>query len=141
MLNDIFLLLGLFTTALLAATILPLGSELAFVGMITQQPHLAVASLVVATLGNGLGSIMTYFMTTWLPEKHTQRLSPKALAYAQQYGAAILFFAWLPVVGDLLPVACGWLRLNVWRCVAWIMIGKLARYAFLYCSVVYFQNA
>lgn len=140
MLNDIVLLLGLFTTALLAATILPLGSELAFVGMLTQQPHLATASLVVATLGNSLGSMLTYFMATWLPEKHAQRLSPKALAYAQKYGAAILFFAWLPVVGDLLPVACGWLRLNAWRCAVWIALGKLARYGFIYISVKYFHT-
>lgn len=139
--NDFSLLLGLFASAFLSATLFPASSELAFVGLITHKPHLGEMALIIATLGNSAGSLTSYFIARKLPEKHQQRLSPRTLQRTQRYGAPILALAWLPIVGDLLPLAAGWLRLNVWQCVLWIVAGKLARYAFLYFTAMYFQAA
>lgn len=141
--NEFTLLFGIFISAFVSATLLPIptSSELAFIGLMTHKPHLSEMALIIATLGNSAGSLTSYFIARKLPEKYQQRLSPRTLQRVQRHGAPILALAWLPIVGDLLPLAAGWLRLNVWQCVLWIVLGKLARYAFLYFMAMYFQAA
>lgn len=135
------LLLGLFASAFLSATLLPASSEVAFVAFISQHDDWAIAALTVATIGNSAGSLSSYFIARKLPEKHQQRIPPKILQHTQRYGASVLILAWLPIVGDALPLAAGWLRLNVWRCAFWIILGKWGRYAFLWLTVQGFQAA
>ncbi|MGR8941491.1 MAG: YqaA family protein [Gammaproteobacteria bacterium] len=124
---------GLFVSAFVSATIAPGGSE-AVLAYLVDQGRLPVASLVgVATLGNTLGA-----MTTWglgmlaakrcpvarlLPEK-----SQKALDFVLKRGQWALFFAWLPVVGDALCFAGGWLKLPILSGTLIILLGKLGRY-------------
>jgi membrane protein YqaA with SNARE-associated domain len=58
----------------------------------------------------------------------------RALHLAQRYGILALLFSWLPVIGDGLCLAAGWLKLSFWRSLLAILIGKLLRYA----AVVWF---
>jgi membrane protein YqaA with SNARE-associated domain len=53
----------------------------------------------------------------------------KGLAIVQRYGAPALLLSWVPLIGDALCVAAGWLRVSVIRATLYIAIGKLARYA------------
>ncbi|MCK6429058.1 MAG: DedA family protein, partial [Burkholderiaceae bacterium] len=53
----------------------------------------------------------------------------KAIIYLHRYGYWSLLFSWLPLVGDALAVAAGWLRFNPWLALALFAIGKLVRYA------------
>jgi membrane protein YqaA with SNARE-associated domain len=46
----------------------------------------------------------------------------------QRYGAPALLLAWLPVVGDALCVAAGWLRMHWVAALAFMGAGRLARY-------------
>jgi membrane protein YqaA with SNARE-associated domain len=52
----------LFAASLLAATLLPLGSEPVLLGLIAINPSLLWPALLVATLGNTLGGVVGWWM-------------------------------------------------------------------------------
>lgn len=52
----------------------------------------------------------------------------KHAALVQHWGAPVLILAWLPLIGDLLCVAAGWLRLPWLPCTLWLALGKGLRY-------------
>lgn len=64
--------------------------------------------------------------------------SEKTLNLMRRFGIWLLPFAWLPVVGDALPLAAGWLRLNPWTSGLMLVIGKTARYAFILWGMQYY---
>ncbi|RDJ93228.1 DedA family protein, partial [Lacticaseibacillus rhamnosus] len=74
--------------------------------------------------GNTLVSMTSYLIGRIVPN----RASAPAVARVRRYGYPVLLFAWLPVVGDALPLAAGWLRLGAWQSAAVIALGKFARY-------------
>jgi len=128
--------LGLFVTALVAATLIPVSSE-AVLGALSAAAGADIWWLVaVATFGNTLGAAINWVLgraclrwrdRRWFPIK------PAALARAtdrfKRFGSWLLLFAWLPVVGDPLTFAAGVLRVNFWLFVVLVAIGKTARYA------------
>ncbi|MEN8189322.1 MAG: YqaA family protein [Thermodesulfobacteriota bacterium] len=128
---------ALFFLSLLAATLLPLGSEWLLVALILQGlPSTQVVA--VATLGNVLGAFLTYIIGIWgsgffmrkvlrVDRKQTAR----AMELYQRYGAVSLLFAWLPIVGDPLCLAAGILRLQPLVFLFFVFVGKLGRYAFI----------
>jgi membrane protein YqaA with SNARE-associated domain len=120
-------LLGLFVACLLAATVLPGGSEAALLAFLHQFPEHPAAALLLATLGNTLGGLSTYAGGRWLPGKERAERLPQ-ITSVRRYGAPALILAWLPIVGDAFCLAAGWLRLNWLACTAWMATGKLARY-------------
>lgn len=115
---------GLFIASLLAATVLPGGSEIALFAVLRTHPEQWVAALVVATIGNTLGGMSTYMLGRLAPAASI----PERIAFVRRYGSAALALAWAPLVGDALCAAAGWLRLNWAACLAWMAAGKLARY-------------
>jgi membrane protein YqaA with SNARE-associated domain len=122
---------GLFVASFLAATLLPGGSEAAFLAVLAGWPDTLPMALLLATAGNTLGGMSSYALARLLPEKTLAKLDRKRLHMAQRWGAPILFFAWLPLVGDLLCVAAGWLRLPLLPCLLWMALGKGLRYALI----------
>ena len=122
---------GLFLVSFLAATLLPGGSEAAFIAFIATWPAQQDAALVAATVGNTLGGMSSYALARLLPAKPLQKLGLKSLVLTQRWGAAVLVLAWLPLVGDLLCVAAGWLRLRWLPCLLWMALGKGLRYALI----------
>lgn len=115
---------GLFASAFLSATLLPGNSEVVFVALLHHAPALAVAALAVATLGNTLGGLTSYLVGRLLPRPKEGR----ALALLARYGPPALLLSWVPVIGDGLCVASGWLRHNVFAAAAFIAAGKFVRY-------------
>lgn len=122
---------GLFLASFLAATLLPGGSEAVFLGLIALQPDLLWSALLLATLGNTLGGLTSYGLGFFLPAKALSKLQPRHIALARRWGSATLVLAWAPLIGDLLCVAAGWLRLPWLACTLWMALGKFARYAVL----------
>lgn len=118
-------LAGLFLASFLSATLLPGGSEAVLFAVLRLHPEQALPALLLATLGNTLGGMTTYFMGRLLP----QHLAPKNSALAIRHGAPILLLAWAPIIGDALCAAAGWLRLAWLPCALWMATGKAARYA------------
>lgn len=66
-----------------------------------------------------------------LPQVTPQRGLAVALGWLQRYGAAALLLSWLPVIGDLLCVLAGWLRLPWGAVLLYLTLGKAVRYALL----------
>ncbi len=116
---------GLFISSLLGATLLPGGSELVLAGVLQLHPELLWPALLVGTLGNTLGGMVSFGMGRMLPM--TQQL--KHVDTLRQHGTPVLLLAWLPFVGDALCIAAGWLRLNPWQAALFMLAGKFARYA------------
>ena len=119
-------LAALFLAAFVSATVLPANSELVLLAVLEAHPGLATAAIALATLGNTLGGLTTYGIGRLLPERNPQ--SDRAIAAMRRYGAWALLLSWVPIVGDALCAAAGWLRVPFWRSTAAIAAGKLARY-------------
>jgi len=115
----------LFSSSFLAATLLPGGSEAVLFGVLRLHPEQYWTALGVATLGNTLGGMSSYLVGRIIPPKQDLRGLPSA----RKYGAPVLLLSWVPIIGDPLCVAAGWLRLDPWRSALFIALGKLARYA------------
>ncbi len=127
-------LAGLFTASFLAATILPMGSEVVLGLLIAggQDPGLCLAA---ATSGNVLGAVVNYLMGFWggrfAMEKIFSTPAPvldRAIRRFKRYGTAALLFAWVPVVGDPLTVAAGVLKVNFTLFLVLVTTGKALRY-------------
>jgi membrane protein YqaA with SNARE-associated domain len=135
---------GLFLSAFASATVLPGSSELVMTALLTAYPHLAWPAFGVATLGNVLGCLLTFGMgyagregyerfqgvrfNVDLKSANAQRL--------QRWGPPALFLSFLPLVGDALVLAAGWLKMPLWTSLAWIAAGKGARYLVLVLSLL-----
>jgi membrane protein YqaA with SNARE-associated domain len=115
---------GLFASSFLSATLLPGNSEIVFVALLHQAPGLESAALAVATAGNTLGGLSSYLVGRLFPKP---REDP-ATAWLARYGPVALLLSWVPVIGDGLCVASGWLRQSVVLAAIFIGIGKFARY-------------
>lgn len=121
-------LAGLFLASFLAATLLPGGSEAVFLGLLALHPELRWPALLLATLGNTLGGMTSYFLARCLPDSALNKLNPRYLDWARHWGAPVLVLAWAPLIGDLLCVAAGWLRLPWVSSLLWMALGKGLRY-------------
>ena len=119
-------LAALFAAAFVSATVLPANSEIVLVAVLRAHPGIAATAIVVATLGNTLGGLTTYGLGRLVPERHVPR--ERAVAWLRRYGAAALLLSWVPIVGDALCAAAGWLRMPLGRATAAIAAGKAARY-------------
>jgi len=127
--------LGLFIAAFLAATILPLSSEIVLTALLLNG--LSPTTLVViATTGNVLGSLTNYALGYWaslVVVKKWLRMSEDDFLRAEQrftrYGMFSLCFAWVPIVGDPLTVMAGVLRVPLQWFLVLVTAGKLLRYA------------
>jgi len=115
---------ALFTSSFLAATLLPGGSEVVLFGVLKLHPEQYWPALGVATLGNTLGGMSSYLIGRIIP----QARPVKGLDAVRKYGSPTLLLSWVPIIGDPLCVAAGWLRLDPWLSALFIAIGKFARY-------------
>lgn len=123
-------LAGLFASAFLSATLLPGGSEAVLFGVLKLHPESLWPALALATLGNTLGGLTSVLAGRALPDRPaTQPTARRALAWARRFGAPILLLSWVPIVGDALCVAAGWLRMPWLPATVFLAVGKFLRYA------------
>ena len=127
---------ALFLSAFLAATVLPVSSEAVLAGLIVSGRADPWLLLVVATIGNTLGSVVNWVLGRGVETLRNGRWFPitadryeQACRTFRRFGQWTLLFAWLPVVGDALTLAAGAARVNLGVFVALVATGKAARYA------------
>jgi membrane protein YqaA with SNARE-associated domain len=126
-----------FVVSLVSATLLPMASVPAVYGLVKLNPGLFWPALLVATVGNTAGGVITYWMG-YGAERAVEKLThtkPKptearAIAWLQRWGPPACLLSWLPFIGDPICAVAGWLRLRFWPCVAYMAIGKFLRYLF-----------
>jgi len=125
----------LFVISFLAATILPLSSEITLAGLMVSQSYNNFILLFVASLGNILGSFFNWVLgiysrkfdsKKWFPFNQNQM--KRSSKWFLQYGKWSLLFAWLPIVGDPLTFVAGAMRTRFISFLALVAIGKVARY-------------
>jgi membrane protein YqaA with SNARE-associated domain len=114
----------LFASSFLAATLLPGGSEAVLYAVLKLGSGDYWTALAVATAGNTLGGMSSWLIGRLVPQGRPLR----GLAAVQKYGAPALLLSWVPVIGDPLCVAAGWLRIDPWRSLLFMALGKGARY-------------
>lgn len=124
---------SLFASAFVSATLFPGGSEVMLGVLAVQGTHNPWLLLTLATTGNTLGALTTWLMgflvarrlpiEAQLTAKHRQ-----ALTRVRHWGSPAMLLSWLPVIGDPLCFAAGFLRLPFAASLAFIMLGKAARY-------------
>ncbi|MDR2008079.1 MAG: DedA family protein [Alphaproteobacteria bacterium] len=124
----IWSLVLLATSGFVSATILPGNSEVAFLLFLNYYPDNWLVALSIVSIANTLGSMTSYLLTYFIPSKQP---SSKSMLYVKRYGSPLLFFSFLPIVGDALPLAAGWFKLPVSRCIFFIALGKIVRYCFI----------
>lgn len=117
-------LLGVTLSAFLSATILPGNSEVALSAYLLHYPQRVWPALMLASLANAAGSMTSYYAgraAKW-PQTH------RAVQWMRRWGLPSLLLAWLPLIGDGLCLAAGWLRWPAFWSALLIFAGKFARY-------------
>ena len=115
-----------------SATLLPMGSEPAVFGLVKLNPDLFWPAVLVATAGNTLGGMVSWWMG-WGAHKAVNqwRDSPthlRALQWLEKLGPRACLLSWLPGVGDPLCAVAGWLQMPLAPCTLYMAIGKFLRY-------------
>ena len=150
-------ILSLFLGSFFAATLLPGGSEAVLFGVLKSYPETLWPALLIATAGNTLGGMVSFGMGWLLPQtqqlKHVDKVRPQHggaehsgagvaashplpqtagfasnVSRVRHYGTPVLLLAWVPLIGDALCLAAGWLRLNPWQAALFMALGKFVRY-------------
>ena len=130
--------LQLLIISFLAATILPLSSELVLSTMLLTGSFDKYLLLVVASFGNIFGSSVNWYLgkkilifkdKKWFPVNEKQ--IAKSEMYFKKYGIWSLLLAWVPIIGDPLTVIAGILRVNFFTFLLLVSVSKTSRYIFL----------
>jgi membrane protein YqaA with SNARE-associated domain len=131
--------LSLFAISFLAATILPLSSELMLAGLIATSNYDSLLLLIVASFGNVLGSVFNWTLgfysrnlitKKWFPFKDKQ--IERSSKWFNKFGNWSLLFAWVPIIGDPLTLAAGLLKVKFIEFLILVSVGKVSRYFLIY---------
>ena len=131
--------LSLFIISFLAATILPFSSELTLGGLVATSSYDNLLLLIVASLGNVLGSVVNWILGSysrnlakkkWFPFKDEQ--IEKSSKWFNKFGRWSLLFSWVPIIGDPLTLAAGLLRVKFIQFLILVSIGKVSRYLVIF---------
>ncbi|EPO7807661.1 TPA: YqaA family protein [Enterobacter hormaechei subsp. hoffmannii] len=129
--SDALSLASLFASSFLSSTLLPGNSEVVLVAMLlsgVSQPWLLV---LIATMGNSLGGLTNVILGRFFPLREKSRWQEKAVGWLKRYGAATLLLSWMPVIGDLLCLLAGWMRISWGPVLFFLCLAKALRYVLL----------
>ena len=127
-------LVGLFIGNLLAATVIPFSSDALYIAVLaaTRQP---LPCFIVATIGNWLGSVITYFMGRlgrweWLEKwfKVKPETLQKHKEKVDKWGVWLALIAWVPFIGDVFAIALGFYRTKPLPTIILRLVGKALRF-------------
>ena len=128
----------LFISGVTSATLLPGSSEIVLVAMLSQGVGDPMLLVMIATVGNVLGSLInwicgryliTFMGRWWFPV--SQQSYDKGKLWFERYGLWSLLLAWLPIIGDPLTLLAGTMAVRLRIFIVLVTIGKFARYAFI----------
>lgn len=143
MLENVAAFGGLFVIAFAAATVLPLQSEAVLAGLLMAGSHSPAALILVATIGNVLGSVVNWLLGRGIDRFRDRKWFPvkpaaldRAAARYRRYGRWSLLLSRVPFIGDPLTVVAGVLREPLWSFVAIVTAAKACRYLALACAVL-----
>lgn len=128
-------LIALFTAAFLSATLLPGSSEILLVVTLAKQQAPVALAIIVATLGNTLGSVVNWAIGRYLSHFREAKWFPVKPAkferyqqWYQKWGVWSLLLSWMPIIGDPLIVLAGVARTWLVVFVPVVLVAKAVRY-------------
>ena len=129
----------LFFSAFISSTLFPGGSEAVLVYLSSEANHPIFLLIIIATLGNVLGAMTSWGIGRLISIRYSveglsKASQKKAVERLKKYGSSVLLLSWLPIIGDPLCVAAGWLRIHWLPSLLFISAGKFLRYI----VVIYF---
>lgn len=127
--------MGLFIGSFLASTVLPFPSEALLLGNIALGNNIWLC-VFLAGLGNSLGG-MTSFGLGWLGKmewieklfKVKKEKIDRMQKIVNRYKAIAGFFAWLPIVGDVIAITLGLMKISPLKSCLYMTIGRFTRFA------------
>ena len=128
----------LLVISFLAATILPLSSELILSTMLLTDTFDKFLLLIVASFGNIFGSSINWYLgkkilifkdKRWFPA--SERQIARSEIYFKKYGIWSLLLAWMPIIGDPLTIIAGVLNVKFYTFITLVSISKISRYIFI----------
>jgi membrane protein YqaA with SNARE-associated domain len=103
-----------------------------------------ILCLFVASTGNTLGGWLNYAIgylgnPKWLMKvgATTEKIE-KWQIKVNKYGAWLALLSWLPFVGDVIGIALGFFRANIFVSFLFIGIGKFVRYGVIVLFALYY---
>lgn len=128
--------LTLFFSALISATLFPLGSEALLIYDIKEGYNIYLL-LLFATIGNVLGSVINYFLglkgEEFLIKKNylKEEKIEKYKSFFDRFGGFALLLSWAPIIGDPITFIAGILKYDIKKFLVLVTLAKFARYLVL----------
>ncbi len=126
--------LGMFVVAFVASTIVPASPEAVMLVLFAQGLD-AVTLIIIGTIGGYLGSLTYYYLAIRGRQIVLNRFvtisderMAKSEAWFARWGSIILFFSWLPFVGEPLLIVAGALKVRLSVFTFWVIVGRLIRF-------------
>lgn len=136
--DSILPLVTLFFSGFTSATLLPGSSETLFLVMLSQQNWDTGLLILIVGIGNSLGGMSNWILGFLIrkglyKEKEKNQETEKkhhfkADKWLKKYGSPVLFFSFLPIVGDPLCLVAGLVKIHWLKALLYISLGKFFRY-------------
>ena len=130
--------LSVLISTFLAATFVPVPSEVAVLAALSHDQTNVVLLWLIATTGNTLGAVLNWCLGRYSLRFQTRRWWPASPSQMQRaenwfsrYGIWSLLLAWVPIIGDPITLIAGVLRVRLPLFVCLVAVGKAARFALL----------
>jgi len=134
---------GMCLAAFLAGTVVPFNSEILLGALLLSSTMNPVWTVLAATVGNVAGSMVNYYIgRIGDPEKIGKRMKIKptrmarAMRWVQRYGVWTGIITFLPILGSVIAISLGLMRVNAWGVLGTTFVGKLTRYIFIAWPIV-----
>lgn len=119
---------------MLSATILPVSSEVLFIGAIESLGMNPWQAFTIASVGNCIGCCINYaigrFGSGWVMTKlgiKDEKLE-RWHARFEKYDRWLWAANWIPVVGDPITIYAGIIKLDFREFLAWVVVLRTTRY-------------
>lgn len=128
-------LIGLFVLCFLSSTLIPFSSESVFLLLLINNFDTPLNLILVAGIGNSLGSFLTYWMGYYANRfflKNKEGKMNNIQKIIKKYGSFVALISWVPFVGDVLVLGMGFFKTSILNSHLLLLFSKTARYYLLY---------
>jgi membrane protein YqaA with SNARE-associated domain len=131
----------------MVATIIPFGSEVYFITLLSLEKYNHFILFLVVSVGNVLGSLFNwicgfyinfFIKKSWFPINN--KIIDRGNKLFIKYGKWSLLISWFPLIGDPITFAAGTLRYPIIPFLVLVSIGKVGRYLIIYLSIIWAVN-
>ena len=131
----------------MVATIIPFGSEVYFITLLSLEKYNHFILFLVVSVGNVLGSLFNwicgfyinfFIKKSWFPINN--KIIDRGNKLFIKYGKWSLLISWFPLIGDPITFAAGTFRYPIIPFLVLVSIGKVGRYLIIYLSIIWAFN-